>query len=263
MKIAIMSTFPAILAKVFINRHYQNLERKGVSISSVIIDTQQHKRERKFKHAIMIAKRKAVIANCSTLTSFFRIIVWKTINRLTYVSHNDNSNNITEIITPVRVPTHNSEIAINEIRDNRPDLICLMGARILTRTTLEKFDTKVINIHSSDPRFIRGGPEVVWEVLANRTDITLTIHEVIAEVDAGAILLQEDHPITYGKGLGITIQRTMHSAEEKVADLFFQAILRYKEGSLEPQYFSPGQLCVTPKIRDTLRAEYLCRKKSI
>jgi hypothetical protein len=60
-----------------------------------------------------------------------------------------------------------------------------MEARILTKQTLEAISAPIIN-NSSDPRWVRGGLVVVWEILAGRPALTLTVHEVAPAVDAGA-----------------------------------------------------------------------------
>jgi methionyl-tRNA formyltransferase len=162
----------------------------------------------------------------------------------------------------VRVPTANSEACIAALRESRCDVVCLMGTRILTRRTLEGIACPTINIHSSDPRFVRGGPVVVWEVLAQMESITLTIHNVAVEVDSGAILLQKQAPILFSGGLGATTHATMANAEPIVADLFERVLLDLSTGRAAESAFTPGPLRVTPPVPDLLRAESMCRARS-
>jgi methionyl-tRNA formyltransferase len=145
------------------------------------------------------------------------------------------------------------------VRAAGADLVCLMGARILTKETLAALNRPAINIHSSDPRFMRGAPSVVWEVLDRRKSITLTIHQVTPELDSGDILLQRELPIRFSGGLGATLERTFVDSVPVITRLFAETIVGLKNRRLTPQPFAPGPLRVTPKCTQTLAAEFRCR----
>ncbi len=163
----------------------------------------------------------------------------------------------------IRVPTLNAPLAIDAVRAGAGhDLVCLMGARFLTRRTLRGLAAPVVNIHSSDPRRIRAGPVVVWEVLVDEPELTPVVHEATDVLDAGAILAEAAQPILYRGGLGATTTATMTAARPHVADLFANLVRGLATGTASRTPFAPGPLKVTPSVRETLRADLLCRRRS-
>jgi len=259
MNIAIMSSMPATLAWLFVERHFSTLKERHIHVRVIIVDENIARKNGFFSHALNVARRQAKIVNCSTMMSFLKICTFKVITS----SSPEAMYEISEEIRVVKVPTLNSGLAIEAVSENDCDLICLMGTRIVTSETLRALKRPIVNIHTSDPRFVRGGPAVVWEILAGHCEIVLTIHQVVAKLDAGAILMQDVQPIIYSGGLGKTIQNTMVSAQPKIADLFKEVILRFQDGTLDHKTFPPGPLRVTPKIRETLRAQMLCRLRTV
>ena len=236
------------------------LAEKKVHVRAIVLDENQSKRAHPFRHALKIARRQARIAGCSTAMGLAKKMFYEAATGLT-----------TKGIdlpafpsgSPVyRVPTLNSDTCINAVKQSGCDLVCLMGARILSKDTLQRLAVPIINIHSSDPRFVRGGPPVFWEILADHSHLALTIHEVTEVLDAGAILQQTPQPILYKGGLGRTIEATMHAARPRIADLFQETILAYQSSTIHREGFEPGPVRVTPKINETLRAAWLCRRYS-
>lgn len=262
MRIALLTTEPGNLAREFAAVYADELKKHGIDIELIIVDTQDYKKRHLLRHAYNVAKRQARIAECSVFTSFLRILTWKFVNKLTSTSDQQRRVEVISKHQIIEVPSLNSSKAISVITERHVDIICLMGTRMLTPKTLHKLNAHVINVHSSDPAFVRGGPVVVWEVLSGKSDITLTIHYVTPELDAGDILMQLCHPIVYKQGLGLTLQKTMELAQAKVLVLFKEVLLGLRYNTLNPRKTEKGPLRVTPSVTQTIRAEIICRNRA-
>ena len=90
------------------------------------------------------------------------------------------------------------ENSILEILTNYPvDLICLAGfMRILSADFLNNYPDKVINIHPSLLPKFKGLNTHKRAIEAKETESGCTVHYVIAEMDAGPIILQKSVPIS-------------------------------------------------------------------
>jgi hypothetical protein len=257
----------------FLAHNLPNLEPAGVSLQVVVLDEDlagsgvstggslTADLNRRWGQLWGRAKRQGRIAGCSSLTAALRILLYQVLTRR-YRRDKLAGRRFPSDIRVVKVPTLNSAAAIEAVQSAGCDLVCLMGARILTRRTLDAMSASIVNIHSSDPRWVRGGPVVVWEVLAGHPALTLTVHEVTPAVDAGAILAERTQPVMYRGGLGATTQATMVAARPKVGDLFEQVIRDMAVGNAQRTSFTPGTLKVTPNLYQSLRAEMLCRWRS-
>lgn len=262
MRVGIFAAEPSELCQIFIRRHFKALSENGISIAMIVVDDNTSKSQGFIKHALKISRRQAKVAECSPFMAFLKIVFYKMLLRFTHKSGPSELADGGSDIPTIRVPTLNSSHAIQAIQSSKCDIVCLMGTRILTKKTLQKLNLMVLNIHSSDPAFVRGGPVVFWEVLAKRDHITLTVHEVIEEVDAGDVLGQAVAPIHYSKGLGLTVQKTIKAAQTSTADLFLKVLLDIKNKKLSPKKVPLGPLRVTPSICEALKAEFYCRSRS-
>jgi folate-dependent phosphoribosylglycinamide formyltransferase PurN len=257
-KVALFSVARGDKWALFASTYYRTLRERGIEIAVAVLDERVERKGNPLRHAWSVSNRKATVAGCSAPAMFARIVVHKLVTRM-----NGREYHIAptpDEVTTVRVATLNSEEAVQAVRSRECDLVCLMGARIISKKTLGDLGVPVINIHSSDPRFVRGSVPVVWEILDRRDSITLTIHEAVEKVDAGAILREARQPICYAGTLGRTVARTMQAAKPKVAALLFEVILDYQAGRLRRTEFTPGALRVTPSVLETLRADWLCRR---
>ncbi|MDQ6673952.1 MAG: hypothetical protein M3069_24940 [Chloroflexota bacterium] len=259
-RVGVMCGISADILRGFLARNAPRLREAGIEVPIVILDEDRAARQ-SVRHLWRLAKRQARVAGCSRLTAAMRLLVYR---GLTHEpgSRARPSPELAPDLRVVRVPTLNSPVAADALNSAGCNLVCLMGARILTRRTLEAIAAPILNIHSSDPRLIRGGPVVVWEVLAGHSEIALVVHEVVAAVDSGAIVAQGAQQVLYRRGLGATTHATMKAARPKVGDLFEQAIRDMAAGAPRRIRFDPGPLKVTPSVRETLRAELLCRQRS-
>ena len=257
-----MAAEPASICRAFIAEHLPSVKQEGADLALVLLDENAAKSQSLVKHGYRIAKRQARKAGCSTLTSLARILLFKLICRLSSSRERDHIPPLDRNLHIVTVPTLNTAVATQAVRAASVDLVCLMGTRILTKETLAAMNCPAINIHSSDPRFMRGAPSVVWEVLDGRKSITLTIHQVTPELDSGDILLQQELPIRFSGGLGATLQRTSLDTIPVITRLFADTIVGLQNRRLTPQPFTPGPLRVTPRFTQALVAEFRCRANS-
>jgi methionyl-tRNA formyltransferase len=259
MKIALCAVEPAEVLRHFVARHEQSLRAAGVEITAVVLDEDVAKTQHSFSHALKVARRQARVSGCSTLAAAARLVCWKLINRLAGPAP------LVADLPPlppalhvVRVPSLNSPEATAAIRSSGAELVCLMQTRFLNTHTLAALGVEVVNLHTSDPRFMRGGPAIVWEVLGDRNEIVMTVHRATEVLDGGDILLQRPQPIVFCAGLGATLARTWAAALPAMADLVFDAIVGLKNGALTRQGFVPGPLRATPPVVDMLRARRKC-----
>ncbi|MBV9359185.1 MAG: hypothetical protein JO023_27055 [Chloroflexi bacterium] len=259
-KIGVMCGASGAIVRTFIARHAPQLQAAGIELAVVVLDDDLPARRAPVRHLWRLATRQARIAGCSAPVALGRILVYRALEGLG--SEPGATPPFPAGLTIVQAPTLNASSAALAVRAAGCDLVCLMGARFLTRRTLRAVGAPVVNIHSSDPRRIRGGPVVVWEVLADEPQIALVVHEATEVLDAGAILAQASQPILYCGGLGVTTAATMAAARPIVADLFEQVIRDAADGTLRRTSFAPGPLKVTPSIAKSLRADLLCRYRS-
>lgn len=262
-RVALLASSSSTSWQLFVARYAQRLRRQGVQIAVIVLDDQEEKRSGPIRHAWAVASRQARVAGCHTVTAFVRILVYKLFTR-GGASENDAEleQGAISSIPIVHVGNLNSMAAVDAVRSRTCDIVCLMGARIISGRTLELLDAPVLNTHASDPALIRGGPPVVWEILGGRRTIAPTIHEVVEKLDAGPIVRQEDVEIQFASSLARTVSLTRNAARLVFTNMLFAALVDYHAGSQERRSYIPGVLRTTPSVRETLMAERLCRRAS-
>jgi hypothetical protein len=263
-RVGIMCGEPADIARTFLERNAPRLRPSGVEVAVLVIDQEGDRAQAPFRHLWRLGRRQARIAGTNTVMGVLKLLVYRTVMAWGRSGslRSPEPAPIPPDVRVVRSRTLNAAAAVTAVQEAKCNLVCLMGARILTRKTLQALAVPIVNIHSSDPRWVRGGPVVVWEVLDGRPAITLAVHEVVEALDAGKIFAQGSQRLLYLGGLGATTEATMAAARPHVGDLFETVIRAFQAGSAVGIPFAPGELRVTPRIRETLRAELLCRARS-
>jgi methionyl-tRNA formyltransferase len=80
------------------------------------------------------------------------------------------------------------------VRELRPDCVVVSSYdRILPASLLER--SRFVNVHYAQLPEYRGRATVNWAILDRRPETALTIHVLVAELDAGPILFQQRVPI--------------------------------------------------------------------
>jgi UDP-4-amino-4-deoxy-L-arabinose formyltransferase/UDP-glucuronic acid dehydrogenase (UDP-4-keto-hexauronic acid decarboxylating) len=126
---------------------------------------------------------------------------------------------------------------------NRPDYLQMVqdsGAEVaisvnwltlIGQEMLDQFKYGLINAHAGDlPRF-RGNAAPNWAILAGEKKVVLTIHQMVADMDAGPILLQREFPLTPRTYIG-DVYRFM---EENIPEMFAEVLDRFATGHIVPR----------------------------
>ncbi|MCE2927635.1 MAG: phosphoribosylglycinamide formyltransferase [Rickettsiales bacterium] len=118
-----------------------------------------------------------------------------------------------------------------ELTRHQVQMVCLAGfMRLLSSEFVEKWQRRMINIHPSLlPKF--KGAHAIRDALAAGEKVTgCSVHYVVAEMDAGEIILQEEVEIRPGDTHD-TLAARIHAAEHRI---YVEAVRRL--ASLPVQY---------------------------
>jgi formyl transferase-like protein len=249
-------------ASDFIQRWRSRLRAQGIEIGCVVVDENLTRRAGLVSHMLSVAKRQSKVARCSLPIALVRLVVFRLWSNLGRPKEAVADDGLPEAVPSFRVPSLNSAEAVRAVRACSSDVSCLLGGRILTRSTIQELDHMILNGHASDPRFVRGRPPVFWEVLNEDRDICLTVHQAVEKLDAGPIYGQRLQEIIYCGGLGATIGATMKLARIRMTDLFAEVLIGIHAHTIKPIEFSPGPVRTVPRISELVRAEIFCRRRS-
>jgi methionyl-tRNA formyltransferase len=181
-----------------------------------------------------------------------------------------NENDFAELAETLRVPYFcdaaiNSDRIIKLIYDSGADVaISVNWLTLISRKVIDQFPYGIINAHAGDlPRY-RGNAVSNWAIINNEATVVLTLHYMVAELDAGPILLQRTFhllPTTYITDIYSFIEVTLPG-------MFVETLDGLESNSLFPrnQSTDPSQsLRCFPRLpRDSeldwdQSAEYLAR----
>lgn len=81
------------------------------------------------------------------------------------------------------------------LRERAPDLGVLAGTYILRPEVFEIPRLGCINLHSGKAPEYRGAAPAFWELYNGEREVGITVHRVVASLDAGAIIAQETFPL--------------------------------------------------------------------
>jgi len=92
----------------------------------------------------------------------------------------------------------NDDELVELVARERPELVLVSGTDLLTKRTLERFGTRVLNLHTGISPYIRGGPNCTnWALALGEFDlIGNTIMWIDPGIDSGAIVATERTPLT-------------------------------------------------------------------
>ncbi len=156
----------------------------------------------------------------------------------------------------------NEPPVVSALKEADCELGLVIGADVLTRATLEAIDIPLINLHLSDPAFARGMPPVFWEIHAGRDDVTLTLHRLIARLDAGPILMQRPVPVQWRQTLAGTIAATRRLVATEIARFLTDALPEILEGRVSATIVDHGAVRTIPRIGEVMRARRICRERT-
>jgi folate-dependent phosphoribosylglycinamide formyltransferase PurN len=149
------------------------------------------------------------------------------------------------------VPSSHSSANDSTLADlmerEQPDLVLISGTDLLRQATLERYATKVMNLHTGISPYIRGGPNCAnWALALGEFDlIGNTVMWIDPGIDSGAIIATERTPLTGRETLSELPIRVMDHAH----DLYRRAVEAFANGrplpSLPQKSIAKGRLFLT------------------
>jgi folate-dependent phosphoribosylglycinamide formyltransferase PurN len=133
------------------------------------------------------------------------------------------------------------------VERERPDLILVSGTDLVKKATLDRFATKVMNLHTGISPYIRGGPNCAnWALAMGEFDlIGNTVMWIDPGIDSGAIITTERTPLTGREGLTELHIKVMDHAH----DLYRRAVEAFASGrplpSVPQKDIAKGRLFLT------------------
>lgn len=121
---------------------------------------------------------------------------------------------------------------LKQVRELAPDVIVSVAApEIFKEELLSIPRLGCVNIHSGRlPRY-RGMMPTFWQLLAGEAHATVTIHEMVAKLDAGRILATLDFPLHKRDRLDRVIRETKQAG----AGLMIDVLQQLRQGRTEPR----------------------------
>lgn len=137
------------------------------------------------------------------------------------------------------------------VRRHQPDLGLVFGTRILKPDLFTIPHQGSINIHKRKvPDYRGGGPIGLWEMLDGQTEIGVTVHRVLAEVDSGAVIKSSSIPIERFD----TLTSLALKADVVGNDLLVASVRDFARGTVsEYPQVGAGRLFKSPKPQEMLR----------
>jgi folate-dependent phosphoribosylglycinamide formyltransferase PurN len=142
------------------------------------------------------------------------------------------------------------------VRELGAQLGVVIGTRILTPAVFTIPPLGMINIHQGKIPFYRGGACAFWALYDGATELGVTVHKVVAAVDAGEILRQATLPLTYdyaryGTDYARYISDMQRPLNALSVDLMARAVdgLARGEAGWEPVDPAVGRRCRKPTFR--------------
>lgn len=144
------------------------------------------------------------------------------------------------------VPSGNDPAFIQALEAAAPDLLFLVGARMLKRSTLDAIACPVVNFHAGITPHYRGLNGGYWALAEGRPDLYGgTIHRVDAGVDTGAVIAQK----VCEPGPSDTIFTHQHVITAQCAELCAAAVDEALAGRvMDPQPAGPSRQYYHPTL---------------
>ena len=148
----------------------------------------------------------------------------------------------------------NDETYIEKVRALEPDVIVSVAApEIFRKSILESARIRCVNIHSGRLPIYRGMMPNFWQLLHGEPHATVTVHEMVEKLDAGAILGTIEEPIN-GRD---SLDRLIVVTKQNGARLMIETLRKLAQGTAErteidmseAQYFSFPQPDDVKKLR--------------
>ena len=243
------------------SKYNSKLDNYKISVIGVIIDLNKEK-SNFIVHLYKLAKRQRKYNGKFILSQIINIVFYVSMTKI--FGFKKKYINKVPSKKILNIDNLNSNKFIQIIKENKIDVVCLLGTRIVSAKILDKLkNVKFINIHSSVPTKYRGQPAFFWEIFDGRRNVQLTIHEATKNLDSGRIIKSKIFPIKYSYNLFFCISFNNQMSENHVFELFFDSLIDIKRGKINYFSYVPNsKIMVIPSIYDTLRAQLNCLRLS-
>ena len=155
----------------------------------------------------------------------------------------------------------NDPALVDAVRQHRLDVLVVMNCGLLTAATIEAVGVPVVNVHDGDPLVMRGRPPFFWDLLEGRDHTTITVHRVVAAVDAGAVVASCEVSLPSAPSLRSTLRAAELAARPVRLQVLRSALADLAAGSARPAAIEPGPLRTLPTLRDLWVTERRCRRR--
>lgn len=148
---------------------------------------------------LIICEKEKKLSDSKSIFKYFnvlRIFNWIYENKVVRNSGQSDIGNLTNIATVkdkiVLVSNHNTDEVVDLIKNKSPDIILVLGTRILERRVYENTEL-AINFHSGIVPRYKGAHTVFWALRnGDWRNVGYVFHLVADKVDSGKILLQKN-----------------------------------------------------------------------
>lgn len=159
----------------------------------------------------------------------------------------------------VRATSANDKIAIAAIREARVDAVVLLSADLLTARSIEEIPAPLYNVHDGDPSHVRGRPPFLWDIIDGRHETLIALHEVVPQVDSGAIIQSQAMPIIWSSSLRATLRSCEQHAVAVRIQVVKEGLAALRAGAAYRTTFTPGRLRTLPSFTAIRVAARRCR----
>lgn len=139
------------------------------------------------------------------------------------------------------------------------DAVVIMNCGVLRQEVIDAIGVPVYNVHDGDPTVMRGRPPFFWDLREGRDHTTITVHRVVAAVDAGDVVAQLVLPLARDRSLRSTLRHAEQSARSARQRVLRQALAELAAGTARPVRVDPGPLRTLPSLADMWAEARACR----
>jgi methionyl-tRNA formyltransferase len=132
----------------------------------------------------------------------------------------------------------NDEAYLEQVKALAPDVIVSVAApEIFRQGILAAAPKGCVNIHSGRLPTYRGMMPNFWQMLHGESEAVVTVHEMAAKLDAGAVLATRPVPIRPRDSL----DRVVVETKRQGARLMIDVLLRIRDGAVTPEPLDMGE----------------------
>ncbi len=142
-------------------------------------------------------------------------------------------------------PTINAPEAVEQLRNWRPDVICVVDfGQMLSHTVIESPSIDTFNLHASLLPKLRGAAPINWSIIEGFERTGVTTFSIVDKMDAGAIYAQSETPIDPTETAGDLRARLARLGAELVG----QTLEMLADGQAVPYEQDESEVTFAPRL---------------